>query len=298
MGTTVEVQVVLDGTDREVEGHAMVTEAISGMVRLQDLLSSVDPDSEFSRWTRDPSFVPGEELTRVLAEAAEWQGRSGGRFNPAIGVLSDLWRDAQSDDHPPDREVTRRLAESIAAPRWAVDQSGHVRQLDDCRPCTLNAFAKGWIVDRAVESLRHIGVRTATVNAGGDLRRIGPDPLHVGIEDPTAPYDNQPPIAAVAVVDAAIATSGTAHRGFTIAEQRFGHVIDPRTGWPVDAIRSISVVASDTATADVLATVLGVEEPASAIAEAENLGLAVFIVDADGEVHRSRAWRAIEIDVS
>ena len=298
LGTVVEVQLLLDGEGREDEGRELIASALAEMVRLQRVLSSVDSDSEFSRWTRDASSPVSEELRSVLTETAQWQRRSAGRFNPAVGELSNLWSEAQHAGTPPSRADAQRLAETIASPRWAIDDAGRLHQLSSCGGCTLNAFAKGWIVDRIVERLSRAGVRSVTVNAGGDLRRAGPDPLDVGIEDPFRTYDNQPPIAAISITDAAVATSGSARKGFTVGETYFGHVIDPRTGWPVDAIRSISVVASDAATADVLATILGVEDATAAIAEAEDLGLAVLVVDADGEVHRSRAWRAIEIDVS
>ena len=298
MGTVVEVQIILEGEGREDEGRDLAERAIVEMVRLQDLLSSVDTASEFSRWTKNTSTEPGTELTRVLVEAASWQERSRGRFNPAIGALSALWLEAETNNSIPERETAAMVAASITEPRWVVDEAGAIRSVADCRGCTLNAFAKGWIVDRAVELLVEAGVRSATINAGGDLRRVGPDPLEVGIEDPFRSFDNEPPIAAIALTDAALATSGSARRGFTIDGSRFGHVIDPRTGWPVEAVRSISVVAPTAAEADVYATMLGVEDPTRALAEAEDLGLAVLIVDDQRVMHRSTMWRALEVAVN
>ena len=298
MGTVVEVQIILEGQGREHEGRELIERSIAEMVRLQDLLSSVDADSEFSRWMKDTSIEPGAELTSVLAEAATWQGRSRGRFNPAIGTLSALWLEAQETDTIPERETAAMVATSIAEPRWVVDEAGAIRSIADCHGCTLNAFAKGWIVDRAVELLVEAGVRSATVNAGGDLRRVGPDPLEVGIEDPFRSFDNEPPITAIAIADAALATSGSARKGFTVNGTRFGHVIDPRTGWPVDAIRSISVVAPTAAAADAYATMLGVESPTRAIAEGEELGLAVMVVDDERGLHRSELWRMMEVPIN
>jgi len=298
MGTVVEVQIILEGEGREDEGQGLAERAIVEMVRLQDLLSSVDTASEFSRWTKNTRTEPGTELTRVLVEAASWQERSRGRFNPAIGALSALWLEAQETDTIPERKTAATVAASIAEPRWVVDESGAIRPVADCRGCTLNAFAKGWIVDRAVELLVEAGVRSATINAGGDLRRVGPDPLEVGIEDPFRSFDNEPPIAAIALTDAALASSGSARRGFIIDGTRYGHVIDPRTGWPVAAIRSISVAAPTAAAADVYATMLGVEDPTRAIAEGEELGLAVLVVDDERGLHRSELWRTMEVPIN
>jgi thiamine biosynthesis lipoprotein ApbE len=269
------------------------------MVRLQNVFSSVDPSSEFSRWARNDITEISAELSQVLSESANWQHSSGGRFNPAVAELTEFWNNAQRVGTMPDAASAQRVADAIASPRWQTGPHGAVEQLGDCSRCTLNAFAKGWIVDRAVEHLtKHHTVRTVTVNAGGDLRRSGADPLIVGIENPFRPFDNEPPIAAISVSNAAVATSGSARKGFRIGGKNFGHVIDPRCGWPVEGIVSLSVVADTAATADAIATVLGVQSPHEAIAEANEMGIAVFLVTEHGEQLRSEAWHRIQVDVN
>ena len=299
MGTAVEVQLVLAGTDADAEGRSYISAAVEEMVRLQNVFSSVDPSSEFSRWARNDITEISTELSQVLSESANWQHSSGGRFNPAVAELTEFWNNAQRAGTMPDAASAQRVADAIASPRWQTSHNGTVEQLGDCSLCTLNAFAKGWIVDRAVEHLlKHHSVRTVTVNAGGDLRRSGADPLIVGIENPFRPFDNEPPIAAISVTNAAVATSGSARKGFHIGDKRFGHVIDPRSGWTVEATVSLSVVADTAATADALATILGVQQPADAIAEANEKGIPTFIVDCDGRQFRSEPWNQIEVGFS
>lgn len=299
MSTAVELQLVLAGTDADTEGRSYISAAIDEMVRLQHVFSSVDPSSEFSRWARNDITEISAELSQVLSESANWQHSSDGRFNPAVAELTEFWNNAQRAGTMPDAASAQRIADAIASPRWQLGSSGAVEQLGDCSLCTLNAFAKGWIVDRAVEHLtKHHTVQTVTVNAGGDLRRSGADPLIVGIENPFRPFDNEPPIAAISVSNAAVATSGSARKGFHIGGKNFGHVIDPRIGWPVEAIVSVSVVADTAATADALATILGVQQPADAIGEANEMGIPIFIVDCDGRQHRSEPWKHIEVDLS
>ena len=290
---------MLAGTDADAEGRSYISAAVEEMVRLQNVFSSVDPSSEFSRWARNDITEISTELSQVLSESANWQHSSGGRFNPAVAELTEFWNNAQRAGTMPDAASAQRVADAIASPRWQTSRNGTVEQLGDCSLCTLNAFAKGWIVDRAVEHLlKHHSVRTVTVNAGGDLRRSGADPLIVGIENPFRPFDNEPPIAAISVTNAAVATSGSARKGFHIGDKRFGHVIDPRSGWPVAATVSLSVVADTAATADALATILGVQQPADAITEANEKGIPTFIVDCDGRQFRSEPWNQIEVDLS
>jgi thiamine biosynthesis lipoprotein ApbE len=299
MGTAVEVQLVLAGTDADTEGRSYISAAIDEMVRLQNVFSSVDSSSEFSRWARNDITEISAELSQVLSEAAHWQRSSDGRFNPAVAELTEFWNNAQRSGTMPDAASAQLVADAIASPRWQTGPHGVVEQLGDCSLCTLNAFAKGWIVDRAVEHLtQHHNVRTVTVNAGGDLRRSGTDPLIVGIENPFRPFDNEPPIAAISISNAAVATSGSSRKGFRVGGKNFGHVIDPRNGWPVEAIVSLSVVADTAATADVIATVLGVQSPNEAIAEANEMEMAVFLVTEQGEHLWTDAWRCLEVDLS
>ncbi len=299
MGTAVEIQLVLATTGADADGRSSISTAVDEMVRLQNIFSSVDPTSEFSRWARNDIIEISTELTQVLSESAHWQRSSSGRFNPAMAELTEFWNDAETTGTIPDAASAQRIADAIASPRWQTGRNGAVEQLGDCSRCTLNAFAKGWIVDRAVEQLtKHQIVQTVTVNAGGDLRRSGADPLIVGIENPFRPFDNEPPIAAISVSNAAVATSGSARKGFRVRGKNFGHVIDPRSGWPVEAIVSVSVVADTAATADALATILGVQQPTDAIDEANEKGIPTFIVDCDGRQHRSDPWKQIEVDLS
>ena len=95
-----------------------------------------------------------------------------------------------------------------------------------------------------------------------------------------------------------LATSGSARRGWRIAGRWYSHVIDPRSGRPVDHVASASVVAPDAATADAVATVLSVLAPAEGVAFVEGLDdvpdVAALVVGADGSTWRSAGWAALE----
>ncbi|MEZ5343091.1 MAG: FAD:protein FMN transferase [Acidimicrobiales bacterium] len=161
---------------------------------------------------------------------------------------------------------------------------------------SLNAIAKGAIVDWCVDqTFADRLVERVVVNAGGDLVHRGTKPANVGIEDPATKFDNVPPLTYITLDNAALATSGSQRRGFTVAGTRSGHVVDPRTGWPVDHIRSASVVAPTAALADALATAFMVLKPPESFTVAEAVGgIAALIVDSDGAQHRNAAWSAIE----
>lgn len=294
LGTVVEIRVALDAGRYEAESAAalIADTIVDEITRLEAIFSAVSASSELSRWSRGEIEQPGDELRDLLGAALEWVERSDGRFNPASGVLSAHWSDAERTGVLPDREVLAELAQTIVELPWSVVDD-HVVQTGDCRNINLNAFAKGWIVDRSAEmAMARYVPHAVSVNAGGDLVQLGAEPLTVGIENPLRPYDNEPVLLSVNLSNEGLATSGKARRGFVIGGERYAHVIDPRTGWPVDHIASISVIAADAATADVLATILGVLEPSAALAEAGCYEAGCFIVDSTGTQFMNERWRA------
>lgn len=273
----------------DAQRAAAVDEAVvAEMVRLESIFNVFDPTSELSRWKRDEVDAPSDEFCELMAVALRWQVRGGGRFNPMAGVLSAMWRRAQADGVTPDPGELSELASSIVEPRFRIDAGRPVRR-GDCTLLDVNAIAKGYIVDRALDVVEDDEVGLV-VNAGGDVAHRGPESFDVGVENPLRPYDNEPPLTTVVLSGTAVATSGGARRGFRVGARRYSHVIDPRSGWPVEHSASITVCASDATTADVAATVLGVPEPGIATAEAAELGVSCLCVLADGHVATSPGW--------
>ncbi len=136
-------------------------------------------------------------------------------------------------------------------------------------------------------------VEWVMVNVGGDLRLIGSGSVRVAVEDPASTIDNARPLAMLNLTPSGLASSGPARRGFQIAGQWFGHVLDPRTGWPIEAAGGVTVIAADAATADALATVLGVEGLHQPLVAGllDGAGAAALVTTAHGEVELSPRWR-------
>jgi FAD:protein FMN transferase len=138
--------------------------------------------------------------------------------------------------------------------------------------------------------VERFNLTSVLVNIGGDLMHFGERGALVAIEDPHRPFDNVEPLLNVELHNGGFATSGSARRGFTINDTWFSHVIDPRSGHPVDRIASASVKARDAATADVLATVASVIDSAESLAFIEEHGAVGFVIGADRRQHRSAGW--------
>lgn len=290
LGTDVEIRV-----DGEPEAAlAADAAAVGEFERLNPVFTVYDESSELMRWRRGETDDCSPELSEVLAAALRWHHASGGAFHPAIAPLRMRWLQAAAEDTLPDEAELADLSAECAALPYSVE-AGTVRRLGDCSSVDLNAIAKGYIVDRAAAVAFAVdGVDAVMINAGGDLRHHGAGSVLVGIEDPANAFDNAPPRWRVQLTEAGLATSGAARRGFTVAGQWMGHVLDPRTGWPVVHTTSCSAIAADATTADALSTVLGVLLPDEALERAEAEGWACLLVGPDGGARLSSAWLAEE----
>lgn len=231
--------------------------ALAELKRLEAIFSSFDPASELCTWRGTQRLSP--ELAELLRDAEHWGERSGGAFHPGVTLGRErLWRDEGGGEFT-------RLTEA---------------------PFTLNAIAKGEIVDRMCRATLQPeqGVYGVVVNCGGDLCVHGAEGAWARVQ-PDA--DNAEPLARVWLKNQALATSGLSRRG--------NHLYDPRTGQPVTHVQSASVIAPTARRADVLATVCCVLTLEETLGLVENEPeIACLLVRDSGEVVRSRHWADYE----
>ncbi len=288
LGTNLEVRVLADSEQAAALAESAVVEQVQ---HLSSVFSVFDPASELRRWRGGEVDAVSADLAGALALAQSWFDASGAALHPGCRVLLEQWQQAEASGVPPDPPYLADLADRLAELPFRVSD-GRVARVGDCTGVDLNAFVKGHVVDRALERGAAVpGVRALVVNAGGDLRHCGAGEVSVRLEDPRRPHDNAEPLTRVRVSNAAVATSGSVHRGFRVGGRWFGHVLDPRTGWPVQHTVSASVLAPDAATADALSTVVMVLPPREALQFLDRReDGAALLVDADGRTHRSARW--------
>lgn len=286
LGTELEVQVV---ADTRAQAESAESAALDELERLRDLLNRFDPQSEFSRWLARPgeNVTLSPELLKLLERAESWQQLTGGAFHPGADALGAIWNAAAARGQVPDPAELARQVEDLRRPLWTRHEDS-TASLHATFPLGLNAFAKGFIVDRMVErAFAAPGVRAVLINAGGDLRTLGGNGLTVQVADPLTARDDAPPLTAVKVKDGALATSGSAHRGYQIGGKWYSHLIDPRSGQPIEALPGVTVTAPDCETADALATALSVLDVQSGLKLVESLpGCAALVVQQTGEKYQ------------
>ena len=220
-------------------------------------------EAKFSRYRRDnivhainssagrPVTVD-EETARLLDYAAELFRLSDGKFDVTSGVLRRIWTFDGSDRVPsPDR--VRAVLGRVGWPR--VRWEPPVIALEPGMEIDLGGIGKEYAVDRAAALVAPLDER-CLLNFGGDLRALGPGregrPWQIGVE---APDRLETANRRIELFRGGLATSGDARRFLLKAGRRYGHILDPTTGWPVtDAPRSVTVAAATCTQAGMLAT--------------------------------------------
>jgi thiamine biosynthesis lipoprotein len=227
----------------------------------------------------------------VLELARRFHGQTDGAFDVTCLPLFNLWgRAGRLKRLPTDAELagTRDLC------GWDKLEllPGGARKRLAGSGAGLGGIAKGWGIDRAVEAMRQAGCLGGLVDVGGDVRCFGPSPRgrpwRVGVRnpfDPAGPY-----FGTLAIAGGAVCTSGNYERYAEIDGKRYSHIIDPRTGRPVDFAPSVTVVAPTTAVADGWATALSVLGPKGFALIDPNSGVEAMIVvggPTDYRVHQT-----------
>jgi thiamine biosynthesis lipoprotein len=248
-------QVLMEVDDRQ-EAERILAAVATEARRIEAKFSRYLPDNDVHRINHaggSPVEVD-EETARLLDYADRLHALSEGRFDVTSGVLREVWRFDGSDRVPSPQAVDAvRSRVGWARVRW----DGRRIAMEPGMELDLGGIGKEYAADRAAALVRDAAPGSCLVNFGGDLvltrpRRDG-RPWRVGIEVPDAP--GPVPARQVRLVAGGLATSGDARRFLLRDGVRYGHILDPRTGWPVrGAPRSVTVAAGTCLDAGMLAT--------------------------------------------
>lgn len=280
MACDFEVQIAAgrhDGATR----HALA--ALDLVEALEDQLSIYRPHTEVMRINREAAGGPVEVEPRLFALfslAADLYVETGGAFDLTTGPLSEAWGfSKRAGRMPTDEEVAVALAR-VGMDGVVLDAAR--RTIEFRRPevsLHLNSIGKGYALDRMGELLDSAGVGDYLLHGGRSSvfargRRPGDASggWAIGLPHPLRPGER---LGEVELMNQALGTSGSGTQFFEHDGRRFGHLLDPRNGRPVDGIYSATATAATGAEADALSTafyVLGVEGTAEYCARHPEVG--------------------------
>lgn len=296
MGTRLNFVAFTGAKADEERTRTAIDRAVAEIRRLEALMTTWRDDSELARINQNAGKAPvkvGAETARVIDESLWISEKSNGVFDITFEVMHGLWRFDQDVDPRPPR------AEEVAERRKLIDYRHVVRDkkaetvfLDKAGvKISLGGIAKGFAIDRAAAVLIAEGVEDFLAQAGGDLLAHGrkPDgsPWIAAVRDPRGEAGAY--FAEMPVTDHAFSTAGDYERSYVVGGKRFHHIIDPRTGFPATASRSVTIWAKDALTADALddaVFILGTKQGLELVESIDDAG--AIIVDADNRVWISR----------
>ncbi|PKM11791.1 MAG: thiamine biosynthesis protein ApbE [Gammaproteobacteria bacterium HGW-Gammaproteobacteria-3] len=279
MGTPCDLQLYARS---KAQGLCAAKRVKGDVQRLEARYSRYREDSFLSAMNRAAqtggAITVDEETASLLDYAVTCYQQSGGLFDITSGLLRKVWRRDLSR-LPDNSEIEPLLARigwhrvhwqppvlEFTVPGMEIDFGGIVKE---------------YAVDRAAVLCREQGIEHGFVNLGGDIKIIGPradgSPWRIGIRHPRAARV----IRTLSLTQGALASSGDYERCFMIDGNRYGHVLNPKTGWPVRYLAAVSVISDFCVVAGSASTIAMLKEQ-DGPAWLDDLGLPYFWVDVEG----------------
>lgn len=243
------------------------------MTRIDNSLSMFNPNSTVSRINSHESAIPDNEVLEVWNISRAVHEASGGRFDPTVAPLVDLWGFGRKgrDVSPPDSAEITGVMEGVGLGKWSLEKGVKVIKPTPDAAIDFSAVAKGYGVDCIAGLLRRNGSEDFMVEVGGEIALHGLNPKgklwRVQIDAPVDTLPGSVALRFIDTTDCAIATSGN-YRNYQIDKNgsKYGHTIDPLTGYPrTKSFQTVTVIGSSCALADALATAMMASEPDSAL---------------------------------
>lgn len=256
-----------------------VEEAISEVRRIEMLISSWDENSETSNINRNAGIQPtivSEELFNLIERAKKISKLTHGVFDISFASLQEIWYFNNQEIQPPDSLSVQHSVSKINFENVVLNRSNlSVYLSQKGMKIGFGAIGKGYAANKAMHKMKILGIENGLVNAGGDLMAWGMDengkPWQVGIADPSGVKEY---VGWLGIDNMSVVTSGNYEKYVIINGQKYGHIINPKTGYPVIGIQSVTVVCPDAELSDALATsvfVLGVKDGLSLINQLKNV---------------------------
>ena len=234
-------------TTADVDGLA-ADKIAADLQKLHDTINIFDPHSEISRLNQSAAAAPfpcSLKLWYLLRECRRAYQETGGVFDISVGPLMRLWGLHQARQSLPTAAEIEDTLQAVGLNKVVFDDVNRTVRFTHPKTCLdFGGIAKGYALDRAVRIARTCGVRSGLIDLGGNLFcfEVPPPGKHayaVGIRDPFGPDDI---LGTVPLKDCAVSTSGNYERQIVIEKQTIGHIMDPRTGYPVEGVAGVTLI--------------------------------------------------------
>ncbi len=248
------------------------------------------------------------EIIDLILFAKELYRKTAGKTNIAMGAVLRIWHDyreagrldPQAAELPPIEELREALTHTDIDKVIIDLESSTVYLADSQMSLDVGALAKGYAAELVMREMAALGLKSAMISAGGNIRAVG-KPLDgvrerwgVGIQDPRQSIFSEDGLLDVVFInDGAVVSSGDYQRYYVVDGKRYHHLIDPETLMPAEHYRSVTVVGQDSGVADYLSTELFLLPWPESRVLAEQLGVEALWVMPDGTIETTEGLRRI-----
>ncbi|HEY7181400.1 MAG TPA: FAD:protein FMN transferase [Blastocatellia bacterium] len=232
--------------------------ALDEVDRIDRLMSNYKKDSELSRVNREAAKAPVKvdpELFDFIAESLRYGRESNGAFDITVGPLMKAWGFFRGEGRMPSEAELARARNGVGYQHVILNRKDGTIFFDTTGvELDLGGIAKGYAVDRAVAVLKQFGVTSALVSAGGSTTyALGAPPgkpaWEIEVQDPV---ERDKIATRIQLKDRALSVSGSYEKFFELNGERYSHIMDPRTGRPVQGVLSVVVITGDGVSGDAL----------------------------------------------
>jgi len=272
-----------------------IDEAILEVKRIEKLLTTFDQSSQTNQINAKAGIEPvpvDQEVFDLIERSLRISALTQGAFDITYGSLDkSLWNFDKNMTQLPDSDQARKMVRLINYRNVILDSKAQTVFLrEKGMRIGFGGIGKGYAADRAKAVMTALGVQHGIVNAAGDLTVWGNqptgEPWTIGIADPDK---REFPFGSVTLTNTSVATSGNYEKFVMIDGIKYSHTIDPKTGYPVDGIKSTTIICPSAELADAMATpvmVMGIKAGLGLINQVN--GIACIIIDDYNNVYTSK----------
>ena len=292
MGNRFEISALFDDTAYADE---CIDDAINEIRRIEKLLTTFDDQSQTNLINRNAGIQAvevDEEVFNLIERSIRISSLTQGAFDITYGSLDKrFWNFDLGMTALPDKQAAGKAIKLINYKNIILNKEANTVFLKEKgMRIGFGGIGKGYAAERAKSLLQKKGIQSGIVNAAGDLCVWGSQPngqpYTIGIADPSS---SERPYSCLDITDMAVATSGNYEKYVMIGGKRYAHTIDPKTGFPVSGIKSVTIICPNAEIADAMATpvmVMGVKAGLSLVNQIRQM--ACVIIDEQDKIHTSQ----------
>jgi thiamine biosynthesis lipoprotein len=291
MGSVFQITAI---SEDEALNQLAIKKAYEEVERIEQLISEWIESSETSEINRNAGIQPvkvSDELFQLIYRSNKVSKITSAAFDISFASVDHIWKFDGSMTEIPDSATVAASVQFINFNDVELYHSdGTVFLKNKGMKIGFGAIGKGYAANRCKQIMLEMGIKSGVVNAGGDLTCWGTQkngaPWTIGIADPNKKWNA---LSYLEISDMAVVTSGNYERFAIIDGQKFCHIIHPRTGWPVQHLKSVTIICPDAELADALATavyVLGVKNGLAVIDQLKDVEC--FIIDENDQLFTSK----------